>query len=134
MDIEQKLEEFLPIIKRVARRVAGEYHMVEAQDLEQELICFVLQRGESLPAPSEVDWSLQSFITRVARTWCFEQKQQHYLIDPQISYEVKDVREILLTHFDPSMWDAVLEDQSVEDSVAAHSDVAWALDRLAPGE
>ncbi len=130
----ERIEEYLPIIKRVARRVAGEYHMVETEDLEQELICFVLQRGDSLPLPSEVDWSMQSFLTRVARTWCFEQKQQHYLIDPQVSYEVKDIREILTTHFSHDMWDYVADDTSVEDMVAAHSDVAWALDRLSPGE
>lgn len=130
MTNEAKLEEFLPLIKRVARRVAGEHHIVEAQDLEQELILFVLSRGESLPAPSEVAWSMQSFLTRVARTYAFDQKQQHYLISASESYEVKDIREILMTHFDHANWDCVREDESVEESIAAHSDVAWALDRL----
>ncbi len=134
MNNEEKLEHFMPIIRRVAKRVSGEYHMVEEQDLRQELVCIILQRGESIPIPSEVEWSMQSFLTRVARVWAFEQKQQHYLIDPQLSYEVKDIREILQTHFYPELWDCVADNGSVEDQVAAHSDVAWALDRLSPAD
>lgn len=130
MTKEEKLAEFLPLIEKVSRRVASEHHVVEKDDLYQELVVFVLQRGHSLPAPSEVDWSMQSFLMRVARMYAFDQKQQHYMIDPQESYEVKDVRDILATHFDQTLWDTVREDESVEDAVAAHSDVAWALDRL----
>lgn len=134
MTNEEKLKEFLPIITRVARRIARDYHMIDAEDIEQELICFVLKRMQSdtpLAQPSEVKWSMQSFLNRVGRTYAFQQKQQHYLIDSQISYEVKDIRDILETQFDPTMWDYVSDDSSVEDMVAAHSDVAWALDRLA---
>ncbi len=134
MTNEERLEEFLPIVKRVARRIASEYHMVEAEDLEQELMMFIIQRGESIPLPSEASFSMSSFLTRVARMWAFEQKRAHYIIDPTISYEVKDIREILQTHFSHDMWDYVTEGASVEDMVAAHSDVAWALDRLSPGE
>lgn len=130
MTNEEKLKQFMPIIIKVAKRVAGEYHMVEELDLRQELVLFVLQRGESIPLPSEVEWSMQSFLTRVARVYAFDQKQQHYLIDPNLSYEVKDIREILQTHFYPELWDCVTANASVEDMVAAHSDVAWALDRL----
>lgn len=131
---EERYLEFAPIAKRVARRVSGEYHMVEAADLEQELMMFVLSRGDEFPSPSEATFSMQSFLTRVARQYAFGQKQQHYLVDPNLCYEVSDIREIFTTHFDKSMWDSVLEDQSVEDTIAAHSDVAWALDRLLPAE
>lgn len=131
---QERYEEFAPICKRVAKRVSGEYHMVEAADLEQELLLFVLGRGDEFPLPSEANFSMQSFLTRVARQYAFGQKQQHYLVDPNQCYEVSEIREILTTQFDQSMWDAVSGDESVEDTIAAHSDVAWALDRLAPAE
>lgn len=138
MDINEKLEEFLPIIDRVARRVAGEHYVVEKDDLEQELIVFVIKRLKSenapLPLPSEKKMNTQSFLTSVARMYAFEQKQQHYLIDSNISYEMKDVRELLQTHFEPDLWDAVREGESVEERVVAHSDIAWALDRLSAAD
>lgn len=134
MDTEDKLAEMLPMIKRVAKKVASEHPILEADDLEQELVLMVIQRGDSLPAQSEVEWSVQSFLTKVARTYGFKMKQQHYMIDPNISYQVSEIKDILTTHFNPDDWDYVREGESVETRVAEHSDVAWALDRLSPEE
>lgn len=134
--LEQKIENYTPIIKRVARRVASEHHIIEREDMEQFLYCFVIKRKDSLPDdPKEVDWSVQSRFLQVARTEAFNQKRQHYMIDAAVSYSVKDVKRILLTHFDANDWDVVSTDgESVEDSISEHSDVAWALDHLDPKE
>ena len=131
---EEKLAVFIPIIERVARNVSAQHHVVEFEDLQQELLLFVIQRGDSLPAPSEIDWSMKSLLTRVAKMYAFQQKNQHYLIDSRFSYEVKDVKDILLLHFDQSNWDTVRDGQNTEDALAEHSDVAWALDRLSPDD
>lgn len=130
MNNEEKLAELEPIVVRVAKRIASEHHVIEADDVAQELRLFIIQRGESIPAQSEVSWSLQSFLTRVARMYAFRQKQQHYIIDPNVCYEVKDVRVILSTHFNRDHWTAVQDGESVEEAIASHSDVAWALHRL----
>lgn len=130
---EQRLAEFMPVIQRVARRVASETYIIEREDLEQELTLFVLGRS-TLPTPDEAKFSMYSFLTRVAKTYAFEQKQQHYMIDPNVSYEVADIKTILETHFDRDHWTAVTEGESVEDKVAAHSDVAWSLNQLKPDD
>lgn len=131
----KRLEEFMPVIKRVAYRVAKDTYIVERDDLEQELVLFVLGRP-TLPTPEEAKgkFSMQSFLTRVAKMYAFEQKQQHYLIDPNVSYEVADIKVILETHFNRDHWTAITEGESVEDKIAAHSDVAWSLNQLKPDD
>ncbi len=129
--LEVRLAKFEPMVRRVARKVAKDYpHLFEIEDLEQELRMFVVKRGDDLPLPGESGWSPNTLLLQEARGWAFNQKRQVFLIDSNFSYETADVKRILETHFDAELWDAVAEGESVEDKIAAHSDIAWALNRM----
>lgn len=44
MNNEEKLAELEPIVVRVAKRIASEHHVIEADDVAQELRLFIIQR------------------------------------------------------------------------------------------
>lgn len=132
MTAEQLLDHYGPVIKKVSAKVIRDYPMWTREDIEQELYAFVLYRNTTIPRIGESKFSVQAFLTRVARTLAFDQKRQHYIPNSDTGYSVKNVREILWTHFDISLWESSVAGESIEDRVAAHSDIAWSLDRMKP--
>ncbi len=132
---EEMIEHYGPTIRQVASAVAKDYPMWPKEDIEQELYAFVLKRGKTIPRIGESKkFSVKIFLTRVARMEAFSQKRQVYIPNQELSYSIKQVREILWSQFDHDLWDVAVTGETIEDRVAIHSDVAWALDRLKPGK
>lgn len=135
MTQEERLERFMPAIKKVARNTAYKNELVEYEDILQELTLIILGRPDiPVPGPENPGFSPDRILWGEARLYAFRLKQQHYLISGEYSYQMGEVKLILETHFDQDHWTSVASDESVEDAVAIHSDVAWALDRLSPAE
>ncbi len=126
-----RLAKFMPTIKRVARKVSQGSHVVETEDLIQELALFVIQRSD-VPEPGTAKFNVGSFLTRVANMYSWDQRQQHYHTKDEFSYQTADVSRILETVFDHDDWGLVAsaEDYDPSDWISEYSDVAWGLGRL----
>lgn len=89
-------------IDRVSRRVASDYPDIEWEDVRQELALFVLTNGKSIKL-KEDGGNPRWLLTKVAQTYCKDQRTQHLTLSPQYAYTPGDVKKILEVAFDPEL-------------------------------
>lgn len=122
-------------IDRVAKKVASDYPDMDWEDVRQELAVFVLTNGKSIKLREE-GGNPRWLLTRVAQTYCKDQRTQHLTLSPQYAYKPSDVKEILEHAFTSEVvtkiddFDDGREDLEGFDLIAVASDVKNAYDQL----
>ncbi len=87
-------------IKRTASFIARDFPDVEAEDLEQDLWVFVLERDWETPE----DKNMMLILRRYARSKAMEYLVQHRTTSVQYSYQTSEVRRILEQVFEYDNW------------------------------
>jgi DNA-directed RNA polymerase specialized sigma24 family protein len=124
-------------IDRVARKVASDYPDMDWEDVRQELALFVITNGKSIKLRHE-GGNPRWLLTRVAQTYCKDQRTQHLTLSPQYAYKPSDVKEILEHAFTAEViteikdFDDGREDLMGFDLITVASDVRNAYEKLKP--
>lgn len=133
MDNEDKALLWKDTAKRAAKFVAKDFPEVDAEDLEQDLLVYILG-NERLTDPEDDDYSYYNLL-RVTRSLAWDYRKQHLTLT-QYAYRTTDVKRILETYFDSREWlnplSMDMQSVSLADKMVVHSDIGYAYDRLKP--
>lgn len=91
-----------PVTSRIARYVAYDFPDVESEDLAQDLLVEVLNRGWENESPDNQRITL--ILKKVAKSRAAQYRAEHYILSPQFNYRISDVRRILETVFEANDW------------------------------
>lgn len=133
----QEVQEWTPLIEKVARSVSHDFPGVDYDDLHQDLWVFVLDATTVL---SPADAGAARALYRQARIKAWEHRRWQLAQTDQYQYTRHDVIFLLQTVFNPEEWeDAWVPDDAVSlmpwsDPVELSCDVSRAVDSLSDSD
>ncbi len=129
---KEELKEWTRVINRAAKFAAHDFPGIEWEDLAQDLWVMVL-RSRTLPDP--LSPGLTSTLTKMAKRAAWQQRKQDLYATAQYNYRPSDLREILKSALDRSLWPSSFVPSDAHsltnlDGLDVSADVSWAWSKL----
>lgn len=138
MDSEWKIDDYLPVVDKIARFIAYDFPNIEEDELKNEMVVHLLAKR---PKKGPDDQILYRTLHRCAKMYALRRRTQDLDKTSQYEYRPSDVRRMLETLFHPDQWDrtyvpddARSVDVGGDDRIELTADVKWALELLRMGD